>query len=135
MNKSLIKDIVRSINQRKKIFLSIMLMAFLGVGFYAGLNMTAPSMAQSQKDYYEETKMFDIQVYSTEEEGFAEEDIDKIKELDKYLLLEKDFTIDSEATIKEQIKVLKILIFLTYFNIFTFLGFSCWKRVTIYSLS
>lgn len=109
MNKSLLKDMLRSVNQRKKIFLSIMLMAFLGVGFYAGLNMTAPSMAQTQKAYYEETKMFDIQVFTTEEEGFLKEDIDKIKELDKYLLLEKDFAIDSEATINKQIKVLKIL--------------------------
>ncbi len=50
----------------------------LGVGFFAGIKATAPSMYQLAETYYREKRLMDFRLVSTV--GFAEEDIQAVAE-------------------------------------------------------
>ncbi len=78
MKKALIKDSVKQIKNTYKRFISIALMAFLGVGFFAGIRATSPDMVDTIDKYYDEQNVYDIQVISTL--GLTDEDV---KELSK----------------------------------------------------
>ena len=52
----------------------------LGVGFYAGLRMTAPDMELAADRYCDGTNLYDIRVLSTL--GFSEDDVTALAELD-----------------------------------------------------
>ena len=47
MKKALMKDSVKEIKNTFKRFLSILMMAFLGVGFFAGVRATSPDMVDT----------------------------------------------------------------------------------------
>ena len=80
MKKSLIKNNFKSIIKTRRRFLSILIMAFLGVGFYAGLVATSPDMLDSLDRYADNTKMHDINIISTL--GLTEEDIEEIQKIE-----------------------------------------------------
>ena len=80
MKKSLIKNSFKEISKTKRRFLSILIMAFLGVGFYAGLVACSPDMQDSLDKYVDKSNMYDIDVISTL--GLTDEDINAIKEMD-----------------------------------------------------
>ena len=82
MKKALMKDSVKEIKNTYRRFLSILLMAFLGVGFFAGIRATSPDMVDTIDNYYDEQNVYDIQVLSTL--GLTEEDLNEIYKLDKY---------------------------------------------------
>lgn len=65
MKKALFKDSVREIKNTYKRFISILLMAFLGVGFFAGIKAASPDMVDTIDDFYKKQNVFDIQVIST----------------------------------------------------------------------
>ena len=44
MKRALVKDSVKQIKNTLKRFISILMMAFLGVGFFAGIKATSPDM-------------------------------------------------------------------------------------------
>ena len=54
MKKALLKNSVKEIKNTYKRFISILLMAFLGVGFFAGLRATSPDMLRTIDNYYKE---------------------------------------------------------------------------------
>ena len=74
--KALFKDSVKEIKNTYKRFLSILLMAFLGVGFFAGIRATSPDMVDTIDDYYNSHNMYDIQIISTL--GLTNDDIEEI---------------------------------------------------------
>lgn len=76
MTKSLRKNIFREIRGTWKRFLSIALMAFLGAGFFAGINASSTDMQLSCDTYLDEQRCFDLEVMSTL--GLTDEDIDAI---------------------------------------------------------
>lgn len=80
MKKALYKDAVKEIKNTYKRFISILLMAFLGVGFFAGIRATSPDMVNTLHTYYEAQNVYDIQVLSTL--GLTQEDVDAIKQID-----------------------------------------------------
>ena len=80
MKKSLIKNSFKEISKTKRRFLSILIMAFLGVGFYSGLVACSPDMQDSLDKYVDKSNMYDIDVISTL--GLTNEDINAIKEID-----------------------------------------------------
>ena len=47
MKKSLIKNNLKAIIKTRRRFISMLIMAFLGVGFYSGLVATSPDMEDS----------------------------------------------------------------------------------------
>ncbi len=65
MKKALMKDSIKEIKNTYKRFLSILLMAFLGVGFFAGIKATSPDMVNTIDKFYKDQNVYDIQVIST----------------------------------------------------------------------
>lgn len=80
MTKALIKNTFREITNTKARFFSIMAIIALGVGFFAGIMATVPSMYSLGENYYREKDLMDFRLISTV--GFAEEDIAAVSELD-----------------------------------------------------
>lgn len=80
MKKSLIKNNFKTILKTRRRFISMLVMAFLGVGFYSGLVATSPDMQDSLDKYCDKSKMYDIKIVSTL--GLTDEDVNAIKEID-----------------------------------------------------
>ena len=54
IKKALLKDSLKEIKTSYKRFISILLMALLGVGFFSGLRAASPDMLDSLDTYYKE---------------------------------------------------------------------------------
>ena len=76
MTTSLRKNIVREIRSTWKRFLSIALMAFLGAGFFAGINAASLDMQLSADRYLDAQNCFDLQVLSTM--GLTDDDVQAV---------------------------------------------------------
>ncbi len=76
MTKSLRKNIFREIRDTWKRFLSIALMAFLGAGFFAGINASSTDMQLACDTYLDQQNCFDLEVMSTL--GLTQDDVDAI---------------------------------------------------------
>ncbi len=76
MTKSLLKNTFREIKNSKARFISIMAIIALGVGFFAGIKATVPSMYNLAQTYCDEQKLMDYRLLSTV--GFDEDDINAI---------------------------------------------------------
>ena len=81
MKKVLLKDSIKEIKNTYKRFISILLMAFLGVGFFAGLRAASPDMIDTFNQFYEYNKVYDIQIVSTL--GLTDEDIEALKKVNE----------------------------------------------------
>ncbi len=71
------KEVLRSVTGSPGRFLAIFAIVALGVGFYAGLRMTAPDMRLAADAFYDASKLMDLRVASTM--GMAEGDVDAIR--------------------------------------------------------
>ena len=78
--KALLKDSIKEIKNSYKRFISIMIMALLGVGFFAGLRATSPDMLDTVDTYFKDQNVYDIQVISTL--GLTNEDIEALKNIE-----------------------------------------------------
>lgn len=98
MKKALLKDSVKEIKNTYKRFLSILLMAFLGVGFFAGLKASSPDMIDTIDKFYKQQNVYDIEVLSTL--GLTNEDIEALKKIESidnvYGGYSKDVVLDIE---------------------------------------
>lgn len=90
----------------KKRFISLLFMALLGVGFYAGIKATGPDMLNTLDRYLDEQNVYDVKVVSTL--GFDDENISTLKNNISdtliYGIKEKDVII----TLNETEKIIKI---------------------------
>ena len=93
MKKTLIKDSFREIRYTFKRFLSILLIVFLGVGFFAGVKATSPDMEKTLDAYFDQTAAYDIEVLSTL--GLKDEDIAKLKEIEEIENVEASYSVDA----------------------------------------
>ena len=80
MKKALVKDSIRQIKNTFKRFLSIVLIVFLGVGFFAGIRATSPDMKDTVDTYYDLQDVMDIEVLSTL--GLTQNDIEALKDVE-----------------------------------------------------
>ena len=80
MKRALLKDSIKEIKNTYKRFISILLMAFLGVGFLAGLRAASPDMVDTLDAYFKEQNVYDIKILSTL--GLTDDDIDALKQID-----------------------------------------------------
>ena len=96
MKRVLLKDSIKEIKNTYKRFISILLMAFLGVGFFAGLRAASPDMVDTFDQFYEDNQVYDIQIISTL--GLTDDDIkelERVGEVEKVAgSFEKDGIID-----------------------------------------
>lgn len=107
MKKSLIKNNFKEIIKTRRRFISIMVMAFLGVGFFAGLTASSPDMLDSLDSYTDKNNMHDISIISTL--GLTDEDITSIKNIDE---IENAYGIQSKdtlATLNDKENVCKVI--------------------------
>ena len=79
MKRALLKDSFKQIIKTRKRFISILLMAFLGVGFFAGVRSTSPDMELTLDDYYDSKNIYDIEVFSTL--GLTDDDLTELKKI------------------------------------------------------
>lgn len=107
MKKSLIKNNLKEISKTRRRFLSILIMAFLGVGFYSGLVATSPDILYSLDKYVDQTKLFDIDIISTL--GLTEEDVDAIKKIDGIESAYGIQTKDSIVQLDNKEKICKVI--------------------------
>ena len=77
MKKALLKDSIKEIKNTHRRFISILLMAFLGVGFFVGIRAASPDMKKTIDEYYDTQNLYDIEIISTL--GLTNEDIEAVK--------------------------------------------------------
>ena len=81
MKSSLLKNNLREISKTRRRFLSILVMSFLGVGFFSGLVACGPDMQDTLDNYADKNKLYDINIVSTL--GLTDEDINAVKNVEK----------------------------------------------------
>jgi putative ABC transport system permease protein len=91
------KDVLRSITNNLGRFIALLTIVGLGVGFYAGLRMTAPDMKASADQYYDSASTMDIRVASTM--GLSASDIDAIAQVDGVKSVMPAYEADAIATL------------------------------------
>lgn len=72
----LLKNTIRKIKKSFGRYLSLLIIIFLGVGFYTGITTAIPDIQDKQSSYYEETNLADLKITSTL--GFTDSDIEAI---------------------------------------------------------
>ena len=63
--KAIWKDTFRELSKSIMRFLAILIIIFLGVGFYVGISATSPNMLWTSRDFYEQNNLMDYRVLST----------------------------------------------------------------------
>ena len=84
MKNKLLKHIFMKIKDNYKRFLSLLCMALLGVGFYAGIQAASPDMLKTLDSFYDKNNVYDIEIVSNL--GMTKDDV---KELSKIKNTEK----------------------------------------------
>ena len=107
MKKALLKTSVKEIKHTYKRFISILLMAFLGVGFFAGLRATSPDMLRTIDNYYKEKNVYDIQVLSTL--GLTSNDVEEISKIENVERVSKSYEIDGKIDIDNKEIITKFI--------------------------
>lgn len=107
VKKALFKDSIKEIKNTYKRFISILLMAFLGVGFFAGIKATSPDMINTIDQYYKENQVYDIQVLSTL--GLTEKDIEEIKKIERIDTVIGTYEMDGKLEIENKEVITKLM--------------------------
>ena len=107
MKKSLLKNNFREISKNKRRFISMLVMAFLGVGFFAGLVATSPDMLDSLDKYADKSNFYDINIISTL--GITDDDIQAVKNIDGVENAYGIQTKDSMVKIDDKESVCKVI--------------------------
>ncbi len=107
VKKALIKDAFKEIKTTYKRFISIMLMALLGVGFFAGLRATSPDMVNTIDQYFKDQNVYDIEVISTL--GLTDEDIEALSNIENVDTVYGTYSKDGIINLEEKEIVSKIL--------------------------
>ena len=107
MKKALLKNSIKEIKNTYKRFISLMLMAFLGVGFFVGIRAASPAMVDTIDTYYKDSKIYDIQVISTL--GLTEADLNEIQKIDGVSEIQTTFETDGKIEIENTEPIVKIM--------------------------
>ena len=108
MKKALLKDSFKEIKNTYKRFISIALMAFLGVGFFAGIRATSPDMVDTIDKYYKNQNVYDIQVVSTL--GLTNDDIEELSKIPNIETVVGSYEKDGKIKIENSEIIAKILV-------------------------
>lgn len=107
MKRSLWKNNFKEIIKTRRRFISILIMAFLGVGFYSGLVATGPDMQDSFDQYADSSNLFDIDIVSPL--GLTDEDVEEIKKVEQVEKVEGVKAKDSIAKIGDKESICKVI--------------------------
>ena len=103
----MLKNTFREIKNSKARFISIMAIIALGVGFFAGIKATVPSMYHLAETYYDEQSLMDYRLVSTV--GFDEEDIAAISSTDGVTGVMPSYFCDVQTASKNNGEVVRVI--------------------------
>ena len=86
----LFKNTIRKLKHSFGRYFSLLIIVLIGIGFYAGIQSSVPSIKTLQNDYYNETNLMDLTVRSTL--GLTENDLNVLKKLSSVKKAEGSFT-------------------------------------------
>ncbi len=115
--KALKKDFYMEIKNTLNRFLSIFLIAALGVAFFAGIRACEPDMELSADRFYDENSYMDIRVLSTL--GLTDGDADALKEIEGVEKVVPSYTVDVLSYRDEGMYTLKVFSMSTELNVIT----------------
>ena len=78
--RTLIKDSLREIKRTYRRFISIILMALLGVAIFVGIGASGDNIAYTVGEYFKKYDIYDLKLSSTL--GLTDEDVEVIKKID-----------------------------------------------------
>lgn len=107
MKKALLKDSFKEIKNTYKRFISILLMAFLGVGFFAGIKATSPDMVETINTFYKKQNVYDIQVISTL--GLTKEDIQALEQIEGIEKIVGSYEMDGQLDVENKEVIVKTM--------------------------
>ncbi len=107
MKKALIKDSFKEIKNTYKRFISILLMAFLGVGFFAGIRAASPDMVETIDKYYKDQEVYDIQILSTL--GLTSKDIEALAGVEEVGKVYGSYETDGKIEIENKEIIVKLI--------------------------
>lgn len=107
MKKALLKDSIKEIKNTYKRFISILLMAFLGVGFFAGLRASSPDMVDTIDQYYDNQNVYDIQILSNL--GLTDKDIEELYKIENVENIYGSYEVDGKIQTDNSEIVAKVM--------------------------
>lgn len=107
MKKSLLKNNLKTIIKTRRRFLSILAMAFLGVGFFSGLIATSLDIHDSLDKYLDNSNFYDINIVSTL--GLTDDDIKSLQKIEGVENVYGIQTKDSFALLDEKESIVKVI--------------------------
>ena len=96
--KAIWKDTFRELSHSVMRFLAILIIIFLGVGFYVGLSATGPNMMKTADEYFSDHHLMDFRVLSTY--GLTDEDLTDLNNLSGYTIQShsaNDFVLENSS--------------------------------------
>lgn len=110
----LLTSSIRHVKTSYKRFLSLLCLAFLGVGFFAGIEATSPDMLKTLDTYYDQQNMYDLEITSAV--GFTSNAKERLAMLDSVEHVEEIYQKDVVLRLNKQEKVVRFLNFSTTMN-------------------
>ena len=107
MKNKLLKHIFKKIKDNNKRFLSLFCMAFLGVGFFTGIQSCGPDMLKTLDNYYDENNVYDIEIISNL--GLTNNDIEELKKINDVKEVIGTYTKDTYLELDNKEFVLRII--------------------------
>ena len=86
----LLKNTLRKLKHSFGRYFSLLIIVLIGIGFYAGIQSSVPSIKTLQNDYYNETNLMDLTVRSTL--GLTEDDVNALNNLSNVKQAEGSYT-------------------------------------------
>ena len=86
----LFKNTIRKLKHSFGRYFSLLIIILIGIGFYAGIQSSVPSIKKLQNDYYNETKLMDLTVRSTL--GLTDDDVKALKQLDNVKAVDASYS-------------------------------------------
>ena len=96
----------RKIKSNYKRFISLLLMALLGVGFFTGIKATSPLIIQTLDKFLDKHKVYDLELVSNL--GFSDNDIKILEEIDD-ISVYGSYQLDTYAKINKEDYLIRVL--------------------------
>lgn len=107
MKTMLFKHIFRKIKDNYKRFLSLLFMALLGVGFYAGIQACSPDMIKTLDKFYDNNNVYDIEI--TSNLGMVDKDVKELSKINKIEKVVGIYTKDCYININKDKYVVRVI--------------------------
>lgn len=106
MNKLILKDLLKEIKNSLGKFISLLLISFVGVAFFVGIQATPPFMKNSADATYQNSNIADIKIVSSL--ALQQEDLEALEKIDEVESIELRYEYDLLSDINNQSYVFKV---------------------------